>query len=60
MDDVHEVGKIQRAIGAFGPTPIATEEFSGSAMPQQSLDWTLKTHGFDFAGLGKNKNGVNP
>jgi hypothetical protein len=33
MDDVHQVGKIQRAFRARGPTAITAEEFSSSTVP---------------------------
>ena len=60
MDDVHEVGKIQRTFRARGPAAFTAEEFTSSAVPQQSLDRVLEIHGLNLPQLRENPNGVNP
>ena len=60
VDDVHDVGKIQRAVGAFGPAAISAKEFSSSCMSQQSFHRLFKIHGSKLPAFGENPNGVYP
>jgi len=44
MNDMHQMGKIQRPLRPFGPSSIATEEFSGLPVPHQTLYRFVKFH----------------
>jgi hypothetical protein len=44
MDDVHHVREIKRAVGAFGPAAIASEEFPRARVSQQSFHWRSEIH----------------
>ena len=44
VNDVHQMGKIESAVGALGPTTVAAEELAGAAVPQKPFHWILKIH----------------
>ena len=60
MDDVHHVGKIQRAIHALGPTAVAAEEFPGARVAEQSFHRLFKIHAYNLPNFEENPNGVYP
>ena len=60
MDDVHHVGKIQRAIHALGPTAVAAEEFPGAWVAEQSFHRLFKIHAYNLPNFEEIPNGVYP
>ena len=44
VDNVHHVREIQRAIGAFGPSALAAEEFSRARVSYQSFHRLFENH----------------
>jgi hypothetical protein len=44
VNDVHQMGKVESAVGALGPPTVAAEELTSAAVSQKPFHWILEIH----------------
>ena len=60
MNDMHNMGKMQRPIDTLGPAAIAAEEFSRARISHESFDWLFEIHAQKLAYIWLSPNRVYP